>query len=186
MTAANEGGGGDLSRLHPPTRAARATVIGTIQFKLTGTEGQVFDLTVKCPEGHESPKQPVPVTLRKLADPKAVPEYLASCQPSLRTVVVAIRADNGPNLPVMYKGSKLATTDASGSAHLLLKVRPNQSLQVKLDTSEAKDLLPESPVQAFEVKHEDDVWVLDQPFHFQKKKRTYVPRGPRNTGPTAL
>jgi hypothetical protein len=156
---------------------------GVVQFKLTGGEGQTFDLTVKCPEGHEAAKG-VAVTLRKLADPKAIPEYKVSCKPSLRTVVVAVRAENGPNLPVIYKGSVRARTDASGAAHLVIPSRANQSISIKLDTAEAKDLRPESPVTTFEVKESDELYVLDQSFKVERK-RVYVGR-PRPSGPRPL
>lgn len=158
---------------------------GVLQFKLKGSEGQVFDLNVKCPDGYESPTKPVSVTLRKLADPKAQPEYRVQCPPSLRTVVVAVRAENGPNLPVVYLGKERTRTDQSGAAHLVLQVPPNQVLQVKLDTSESKSLKPESPTQTFEVKQADDVFVLDQTFKIERK---YTPRYHKKkaSGPTPL
>lgn len=158
---------------------------GALQFKLKGSEGQVFDLTVKCPDGYESPSKPLAVTLRKLADPKAQPEYQVQCPPSLRTVVVAVRADNGPNLPVIYLGRERTRTDQSGAAHLVLQVPPDQAIQVKLDTSDAKDLRPESPTQTFQVKQANDVFVMDQAFKIERK---YVPRysRPKPSGPKPL
>jgi hypothetical protein len=158
---------------------------GVLQFKLKGTDGQVFDLSVKCPEGYESPSKPVSVTLRKLADPKAMPEYRVTCPPTLRTVVVAVRAENGPNLPVVYLGRERTRTDQSGAAHLVLQVPPNQPVQLKLDTSGSKDLKPESPSQTLQVKDSDDVFVLEQEFKIERK---YVPRyrRPKSSGPTPI
>ena len=158
---------------------------GVLQFKLKGTDGQVFDLSVKCPDGYESPTKPVSVTLRKLADPKAMPEYRVSCPPTLRTVVVAIRAENGPDLPVIYLGRERTRTDQSGAAHLVLQVPPNQPIQLKLDTGSSKDLKPESPSQTLQVKNEDDVFVLEQQFKIERK---YVPRygKKKSSGPTPL
>jgi hypothetical protein len=160
---------------------------GALEFKLKGSEGQVFDLIVKCPQGYVSPSKPLTVTLRRLADPKATPEYRVICQPSLRTIVVAVRADNGPNLPVVYLGRERTRTDQSGAAHLVLQVPPNQPVQLKLDTTEATDLRPESPTQTVPVKNADDVIVLEQAFEVQRKR---VVRGgrikPKPSGPTPL
>jgi hypothetical protein len=157
---------------------------GVLQFKLKGSDGQVFDLSVKCPDGYESPAKPISVTLRKLADPKAMPEYRVSCPPTLRTVVVAVRAENGPNLPVIYLGRERTRTDQSGAAHLVLQVPPNQPIQLKLDTTEFKTLKPESPSQTLQVKDQDDVFVLEQDFKIERK---YVPRArAKASGPTPI
>jgi hypothetical protein len=142
---------------------------GRLEFKLKGSEGQVFDLVVKCPQGYESPARPLSVALRRSTDPKATPEYRVTCQPSLRTIVVAIRAENGPNIPVVYLGRERTRTDQSGAAHLVLQVPPNQPVQLKLDTAEAKDLRPESPTQTLQVKNTDDVVVLEQAFKVERK-----------------
>jgi hypothetical protein len=156
---------------------------GLVTFKLKGNDGQVFDLMVKCPPGYESPTKPLSVTLRKLTDPKAQPEYSVKCPPTLRTIVVAVRAANGPNLPVVYLGRPRTKTDQSGAAHLVLQVPPNQPVQLKLDTAEYKDLRPESPSQSLQVKDADEVIVLDQEFKVEKKvvPRAYVKKssGPK-------
>ncbi len=160
---------------------------GTVNFRLTGTEGQVYDLVVRCPEGFTSPSKPVSVALRKLADPAARPEYRVDCPPSTRKVVVAVRADNGKDLPVIYLGRELARTDESGAAHVMLTVPPNQLVQLKLSTEGegAKDLRPQNPVASFAVKDRDEVLVFEQKFKVERKAvRIYRPRAP--TGPKPL
>lgn len=158
--------------------------LGVLDFKLKGAEGQVFDLTVKCPDGYQSPGKPVSVVLRKLADPKATPEYQVDCPPTMRTVVIAVKAENGPNLPVVYLGRERTRTDYSGAAHLTLQIPPNQSIQVKLDTTEAKDLRPQNPTKTLHVKDRDDVLVLEQNFQVERKK--IYRRGPKKVGPIQL
>jgi hypothetical protein len=158
---------------------------GSLEFKLKGTDGQVFDLMIKCPAGYESPSKPLVVTLRTLADPKATPEYRVQCPPLMRTIVVAVRAENGPNLPIMYLGRERTRTDQSGAAHLMLQVPPNQPVQLKLDTEAVKDLKPESPTQTLQVKDSDEVIVLEQTFKVEKK---YIHRSykKKSSGPTPL
>ena len=160
---------------------------GIVNLRLKGTEGQVINLNVKCPEGFTTPSAPVSVALRKLADKSAKPVFRVDCPPSRRNIVVAVRADNGPNLPVKYLGREVARTDQSGAAHVFLSVAPNQQIQMQLATNEegAKNLRPQSPVLAFEVKSRDEVFVIDQKFKVERKKRYYRPRK-KPTGPTPL
>jgi hypothetical protein len=158
---------------------------GTVNFRLKGAEGEVYDLTVKCPDGYQSPSKPVSVTLRKIADKTARPEYEVDCPKSTRTVVVAVRADSGPNLPVLYLGAVRARTDQSGAAHVALDVPPNQIFQLQISTDDAKDLRPQNPTASFEVKQSDEVFVFEQKFKVEHK-RVYR-RGPaKPTGPKPL
>ena len=156
---------------------------GRVRVRLKGPEGQVFALAVQCPPGHRSPEKPVTVTLRRIAR-GAVPQYKVSCPRTVRKVVVAVRAKNGPNLPVTYLGSEIARTDQSGAAHILLEVTPNQSFQLKLDTSSQKRLAPKSPAASFEVKDEDAVLAFEQEFKVERPKVRWRPR--KSSGPTPL
>ncbi len=157
---------------------------GRINLRLRGAEGHVFALNVKCPDGYTQPKKPVTVVLRRLAgDSKA--EYRVSCPRAMRRVVVAVRADKGPNLPVVYLGRKVATTDGLGVAHVALDVTPNQSILLKLDTSERKRLRPENPTNSFEVKNADELFVFDQTFTVERPKRVYRRRS-KPTGPQPI
>lgn len=160
---------------------------GVVNFRLKGAEGEVYDLTLKCPTGYQSPAKPVAVTLRKSSDPNQRPEYQVDCPKSARSVVVAVRADSGPNLPVMYLGKEVARTDVSGAAHVFLELPPNQMFQLSLSTDgdANKNLRPQNPAATFEVKQHDDVFVFDQKFKLEKK---VVRSGGRTkpSGPTPL
>ncbi len=155
---------------------------GRLSLRLKGAEGEVFDLTVACPQGYQSPSKPLTVTLRRIADQTTKPEYRVACPPTTRRIVVAVRAENGASLPVTYLGREVARTDASGAAHVKLDVTPNQAIQLVLDTGEEKDLRPQNPAHTFEVKGADDVFVLDQSFKVERKIRYYrkaVSSGPK-------
>jgi hypothetical protein len=160
---------------------------GVVNFRLKGAEGQVYDLSIKCPAGFQSPAKPLSVTLRKTADPGAKPEYQVDCPPVTRNVVVAVRADSGANLPVMYQGKEIVRTDQSGAAHLLLNVPPNQMFQLQLGTDgdAAKDLRPQNPTATFEVKNEDAVLIFDQKFSIERKRRVYSGKA-KSSGPKPL
>jgi hypothetical protein len=91
----------------------------------------------------------------------------------MRKVVIAVRADNGGGLPVLYLGKQVTRTDASGAAHFALEVPPGAQFSVGLDTSDRRDLKPQSPSKPFTVGQHDDVMIFDQRFEVEKK-RVYV------------
>ena len=176
-----------------PVKGARilnhGTVVGTTvddgsaAMRFVGAEGELYDLAVECPEGLRSPQKPVRITLRRLEGPAARPEYAVQCTRALQTVVVAVRAENGANLPVYHLGKEVARTDASGAAHVALRLPPEDTFELKLGTDTAADgLRPQNPTASFVVKARDDVLLFDQRFTVDKKK---VKAGPRK-GPTKL
>ncbi len=144
---------------------------GRATLTLRGTEGDIYDVTVRCPESFQSPLKPTGIKLARLSESKA-PEYDVSCPPTMRRVVVAVRADNGPNLPVVYLNRTVARTDISGAAHFALDVAPGTQFQVTLDTTEksGEKLKPQSPSKPFTVGQRDDVLVFEQRFDVEKPK----------------
>jgi hypothetical protein len=146
---------------------------GQGKLSLTGRDGETFDVVVKCPEGYASPTKPVTVILKRLADPKKHPEYFATCPPTTRLVVVAVRAEGGPNLPVMHLGREVARTDTSGAAHVLLRLRPDEQFDLSIKTDEPGNerLRPKNPQEAFFMKAKDDVMTFDQKFSLEAPPR---------------
>lgn len=143
---------------------------------LVGAEGETTDVTIKCPDAFMSPAKATSIRLTRFADKSKVPEYTVSCPPMLRRVVVAVKADNGPNLPVMYLNRMITRTDLSGAAHFALEVAPNTQFQVTLDTSENTRLKPPSPSKPFTVPQHDDILVFDQRFELEKVRVVAAPR----------
>lgn len=159
-----------------------ATGVARLAFR--GVDGETFDVAVTCPAGHRSPARPLAVTLHTIADPSRRPEYVARCPPSTRSVVVAVRAENGPNLPVLHLGREVARTDGSGAAHVLLSVAPDEPFSLVLATTEkgAERLRPQSPSASFVARERDEVLLFDQRFAVEAPKP--VVRGP--IGPKRL
>jgi hypothetical protein len=176
----------DAALLYGGEKKATTGEDGIGKLKLTGKDGEGFDITVSCPEGFQSPSKPISVILRRLADPSRVPEYEVSCPPTARTVVVAVRADGGTNLPVMYLGREIGRTDGSGSAHVLLKLKPDDTFDLVLATNEKGNdrLRPQNPFATFVVKDRDEVFTFDQKFE-QEKKRA-IGGGPKRKGPVRI
>ena len=155
---------------------------GLAKLKLTGKDGETFDVSVTCPEGYLSPTKPIQVRLVRLADPSKRPEYDVACPPTTRTVVVAVRADNGPNVPVLYLGREVARTDGAGAAHVLLKLKADEGFNLVLGTDGNDRLRPQNPSASFLVRDRDDVFTFDQKFELEKK----VNRGGGRRGPVKI
>ncbi|MDB5219916.1 MAG: hypothetical protein JWO86_7843, partial [Myxococcaceae bacterium] len=117
------------------------------------------------------------------------PSFAARCAPLTRTVVVGIRAENGPNVPVTYLGKEVGRTDAWGAAHVVLSVKANEQIALVLDTKSGGDkapkLRPESPSLTFVAKDKDDFVTLEQKFEVEKPAPARVRAAPRG-GPTRI
>ena len=156
---------------------------GAMTLAARGSEGETLAFEVRCPAGHRSPSKPLAVVLRRSSERNRRPEYVVGCPPLKRTLVVAVRAENGPGLPVRHLGREIARTDASGSAHVVLEAEAEESLELTLDTSQHTNLKPSNPSARFAVGARDDVVAFNQKFESSKPKAAAfvrrVPRGPR-------
>jgi hypothetical protein len=151
-------------------------VDGRARLSFVGNDGDTFDLWVRCPDGYASPTKPIAASLRRIADPSKLPQYDAVCPPSQRSIVVAIRADNGANLPVMYLNKEVARTDASGAAHVFLPAKPGDSFELMIGTGERgnEKLRPQNPTAPFVVRSQDEVFLFDQRFTREREPVKYV------------
>src|SRR6185295_11876776 len=70
---------------------------GKAELVLGGQEGEIREVSVTCPPGHQQASAPLQIRLTRFIGTTA-PEYSVSCPPLRRKVVVAVRADNGPYL----------------------------------------------------------------------------------------
>lgn len=143
---------------------------GRALLTLEGAEGQAMDVSVRCPAASSSPARPTTIRLVRFADRTKIPEYAVACRPALRHVVIAVKADNGPNLPVVYLNRTITRTDASGAAHFVLEVAPGTLFQVTLDTSENARLRPANPSRPFTVPAHDEILVFDQRFEVDRPR----------------
>ena len=157
---------------------------GRVAAAVHGEEGSVAQFSVECPDGYKSPTTPVIGTLRRQS---RTPQFDIDCAPTMRTVVVAVRAANGPHLPILHLGEQVGRTDASGAANVLFKVAPSDSLQVVLDASSDPHLKPQSPSANFTVADHDQLFVFDTKFVTDKPKVVAAPhRAAAPTGPVRM
>jgi hypothetical protein len=159
---------------------------GQATLHLRGSPGEVVALQVTCPSGYRSPDKAVSVVLRPLLEGR-MPQYRASCQPLLRHVVVAVRAQNGPDLPLRYLGKEIARTDRTGAGHALLELAPGETATLTLDTSGPAHarLMPQNPELKLTIQERDELVVFDQSFTLAAEKRKHK-RARESLGPTRI
>ncbi|HEX9294673.1 MAG TPA: hypothetical protein VF881_02530 [Polyangiaceae bacterium] len=174
---------------HDRVEVGRTKDNGTVVLAIQGHEGETLPLEIVCPSGFKSPTEPLAVRLRRLSDPTQRTEYDVSCPPTTRKIVVAVRANNGKNLPVIYLGQEVARTDSSGAAHVELEAAPDDTIELTLGTDEKGNerLKPQNPSAKFLVKNQDDMFVFTTDFVIEPEKRTAVVTRPKEpSGPTRL
>lgn len=160
---------------------------GSVNARVRGHEGDVLTIEIACPAGHRPPA-PVLVPLRRMGRDaeghEVEPEFAAACAPLTRSIVIAVRAEHGTNLPLYYLGRELARTDASGAAHALLDVASEDVLELTLDTTEQPQLRPRSPVLRVQPGPGDEIAALTQNFTVEPQAR--VKKAPVQRGPIRI
>lgn len=162
--------GGGQRPLAGVTVASDNRVLGTsdaqgrVQLTLTGAEGTSTELTVRCPEQYVSPERPIVVGLRQMSKGSPTPRFETECMPMSHTVVVGIRAESAPHVPVLHLHEVVGETDEHGFAHVLLEVAPNVTVSLELDTANHAMLRPQSPTLTFLANDRDEMVLLEQKF----------------------
>lgn len=147
---------------------------GAMTVKTRGREGDIVPVDIACPSGHRAPP-PLLVPLRHVGreggGDVVRPEFAAVCTPLTHSVVVAVRAERGPHLPLMHMGRELTRTDSSGAAHVLVDAASEEVVELMLDTSEQPRLRPKSPVLRVQLGGGDQITAISQEFTLQPRPR---------------
>jgi len=170
--------------LHQGKAAGVSDERGLVKLAVQGAEGTTVSFGIECPEGHHSPSSPLAVVLRRATESNRHPEFAVLCPPLLRTVVVAVRAERGANLPIVQLGREVGRTDRSGAAHVMLKSAPEETLELTLDTSSNPALRPRNPTTRFRVGQSDDILVFNQAFNIETPRASRASRRP--SGPVRI
>jgi hypothetical protein len=153
---------------------------GQARLELTGRDGMVVPVTVRCPTGTRGPENAIDVTLRtmQVIDQAAAARGIVqrvNCPPVDRTVAIIIRTNGKAGIPITWQGREVSRTDAAGVASLTFRVRPAAQIQLALNTAnDFADLRPQSPTRQFLAPDADEVFVWNQDFE------TAAPTRPRN------
>ena len=142
----------------------KSDATGVAHFALHGAEGDSLALSVKCPAAYASPERPVSVGLRHLGNGSTAARFEVECFSLVHQVVVGVRAENGPRLPILRLKSVVGQTDDQGVAHVLLQASANEQIALTLDTSKNANLLPQSPTLDFVTRDSDELVLVAQKF----------------------
>lgn len=160
---------------------------GELRVGLTGPNGALVSLAVECPEGFRSPADLRPLRLQTFEglspdQERQVIRRAVTCLPTERAAAIVVRTVGFADLPVTIRGREVARTDASGSAHFSLRLPPNRSVRIRIDTSARPELRPQSPESTIQMPDRDELFILDQPFELQdaprRQRRRRAPSGP--------
>jgi hypothetical protein len=164
---------------HQGARVAESNAEGVVHLAIRGQEGTVKSFDIACPPAHRPPAEPLSLALRSVSEAGKRPEYVVACTPTKRDIVVAVRANQGTDIPLIHWGKEVARTDASGAAHALLSVIPGDPIELTLDTTGRPELRPQNPLARFQAPNHEDVLVLNQDFTVLRSKRgPGRPKGP--------
>lgn len=136
---------------------------GSARVVLRGVEGDTAALSVKCPANYYSPERGTRIALRHLDNGSAA-RFEVECLARVHQVVVGVRAENGPNLPILRLKNVVGQTDEAGVAHVLLEASANEQLGLTLDTSRNKNLQPQNPTLDITTGSADELVLVSQKF----------------------
>lgn len=126
-------------------------------------------IAVRCAQGFHSPEpRSVPLSRHGRQPPL---ELTFVCRPTLRSLLLVVRAPLGEGLPVLADGQRVGTVGADGTLHAVLKRAPDQDLRLSLDTSGSPGLAPQHPAREVTVGSQDEIVVFDQGFSLAPKPR---------------
>ncbi len=163
---------------------------GAARLELTGRDGMVVPVTVRCPAGTRGPEAAVDVTLRtmQVIDQAAAARGIVqrvNCPPEDRTVAIIVRTNGKAGVPITWQGREISRTDGTGVASMTFRARPQQQIQLAFNTAtDFADLRPQSPTRQFMVPDADDVFVWNQEFDVQAPPRVIRRRAPSHHAPT--
>lgn len=142
---------------------------GQLGTTLEGKEGARVAITSACPPAYRTLDERRELTMRRLHATPNQPtasrlQLTLTCEPLelLTALVVRIRGELTSGLPIRVRDQVVGQTGPDGTAHLVLRTRPDASLTVELDTSAEARLAPINPVQTFQLGKEPSVLVFDQ------------------------
>lgn len=147
-----------------------------------GHEGDSFPLDVHCPGALRSPAEPLVV--RQLAIAGGNVEHTAKCEETRRILTVVVRAENGPNLPILRLDHEIGRTDGSGAATIRIDCDVHERVELVLGTKgvpEMADAHPQDPPAVFPPEETDAIHEFSVTFtkDAKRKPQKAAPKGPQ-------
>jgi hypothetical protein len=140
---------------------------GVLRATLRGGPRQRVRLSWACPAAYEPATGERELVLDSVTAQGLRPPPLkldARCSALEISAALVVRARGAPpqGIPIRVRNEVVARTDEDGLAHLVLRARRGSALTVALDTSAYPRLIPESPVETFQLGSDDTILLLDR------------------------
>lgn len=145
---------------------------GLLRATLRGRARQRMRLSWACPAAYEPPTgerdlvlEPPTAERAERAEHTEPPLKLeARCKALEIEAALVVRASGAPRegLPIRVRNEVVARTDPDGIAHVLLRARRGSALTVALDTSAHPRLVPENPIETFQLGDGDTILLVDR------------------------
>lgn len=141
---------------------------GKLSATLSAPEGARVVVTAACPSAFRTLDERRELAVRPLRaaagqQPGPSLQLSVTCEPLelLAALVVRARGERVAGLPLRVHDQVVGQTGPDGTAHILLRARPDASLTVELDTSREPALEPRSPVQTFQLGKQPSVLLFE-------------------------
>ncbi|MCP4606157.1 MAG: hypothetical protein GY847_37530 [Proteobacteria bacterium] len=166
---------------------------GRLKARLSGPEGRHVRVQINCPDRWEAQGEEIrDLPIRFLSRLDSPNKALASmdarfrCVQKMRKIVLLVRAENGPKLPVLALGHRIVSTDADGVAQTVLEGAPGDEIEVILDTSFNPELRPAMPSRRLTIPKMSQIVVFDQQFERRQAIKKAKRRRRKRVGPRRI
>ena len=146
----------------------RTEADGRLETRIRSVVGKQVTLTRTCPQGFEAEDQSRTLRIAEthgINQAQTALQLRFQCRSAQLLAALVVRAPNplGVPLPITVAGQVVGQTDTDGIGHVLLRVLPDSTVRVELNTSDAPDLSPHNPVRTFQMHDTAQILRFDQP-----------------------
>jgi len=149
---------------------------GSVRAEILAIPGARLQIEQQCPKGHQATEDAKSIRVRKFerleeAAPRTI-QVTLKCKPLQRLAVFIVTARNGPDLPVFIDGDNAGRTNQLGVAQISRWGVPGTEYAVEIDTRADPRLLPRSPVHVFTLPDAHEIFVVNESFQLQERRRS--------------
>ncbi len=148
---------------------------GAVRAEVVASSGETLRIEHECPKDHRATEDPTTIRLRELegieeSAPSGI-QVTLKCKPSRRLAVFVVTARNGPDLPILIDGDEAGRTNGLGVTQISRWGIPGTEYSLEIDTRADPRLLPRSPVRVFTLPDAHEIFVVNESFELEERRR---------------
>ena len=149
---------------------------GSVRAEVLAIPGARLRIEQQCPEDYRAAEDSKSIRARRFetveeAAPSTI-QMTLKCKPLRRLAVFIVTARGGPDLPVLIDGHNAGRTNELGVAQISRWGVPGTDYALEIDTREDPRLLPRSPVHVFTLPDAHEIFVVNESFQLQERRRS--------------